>query len=308
MRKPKFYYYDKVKCEETAKQCVNRREFYIKFCSAYKSAKQNGWLNEFFPPKKKEKDFWTYEKCKIESLKYVTKKELKNKNETVYKKILKNGWDKLLFAHMKSLGNIKKRLIYSQEFSDNSVYVGLTGDIDKRSKNHVNLKKETVYKHIEKTGLTPKLKKLTDYLPINVAIEKEKEFLNLYKKNNWQILNKTKTGGIGKTKTKWTIDTVLVESMKYKTKTEFKKNSYNAYCVMYKLKCQDIVCSHMEKKDKKIIQLSISGELIDTYDSINIAHKKTGVRYSTILSCCKGVYNTGEGYRWSYLYINNNEV
>ncbi len=300
MRKPKFYYYDKEICYQTALKCKNRREFYIKFCAAYDAAKKNGWLDEFLPSSIKTSGYWTYEKCKEESLKYTTKKEFKEKSETAYKKILKNKWDDILFKHMITFGNRKKRLIYAQEFSDNSVYIGLTGNIKKRCINHFTQKKETVFKYISKTGLFPTLKILTDYLPLEESKKKEGEWVETYKKNNWVILNLSKTGGVGGSTLKWNIESIIIESKKYKSKSEFKKNSYNAYCNMYKLKCQDIVCCHMIKKEKPILQFTLIGNFIKKFNSINDAHKKTGVRYSTIHHCCNGKYKSGNGFIWKY--------
>jgi len=301
MRKPKFYYYDKDICKQVASLCGSRREFYIKYPAAHNAAQKNGWLDEFIPTLKKDKNYWTFEKCKEESLKYKTKKEFKEKCESAYKKILKNKWDKELFNHLTPVGNLKKRLVYAQEFSDKSVYIGLTGNIQKRTHNHLNLKKETIFKHIQKTGIFPTLKLLTDYIPIEDAIKKEHEFVNEYKKENWNVLNIAKTGGVGKVKTKWTIDVILSESLKYNSKSEFKKNSYNAYCAMYKLKCQDIVCEHMIKKRKRILQTTINGDIVGEFNSILDAHNKTGIRYSSIFSCCERKYKTGGGYVWSYV-------
>jgi predicted GIY-YIG superfamily endonuclease len=201
---------------------------------------------------------------------------------------------------MKTLGNMKKRLIYAQEFSDNSVYVGLTCDIKRRTEHHLKHNKETVFKYVKKTGLLPKLKILTDFLPLEESIIKEKEWVEVYKKNKWNVLNISKTGGIGNTIAKWNIELIMIISNKYKTKSEFKKNSYNAYCAMYKLKCQNIVCAHMIKDKKPVSQFTLNGSLIEIFDSINDAHKKTKIEHSTIKFCCEGKYKTGGGFLWAY--------
>lgn len=298
MRKPKFYYFEKDICYQTSLLCKSRREFYIKYNAAYKAAKINGWLDDFLPSLIKEKDYWTYDRCKEESLKYLTKKSFKENSETAYKKILKNKWDNDLLKHMKVLGNFKKRLIYAQEFPDNSVYIGLTYNIKKRSKNHLKIKKETVFKYMEISNLEPTLKILTDFLPLEEAILKEKEYVELYKKNKWNVLNVSKTGGIGRQTTKWNIDVIMSEAKKYNSKSEFKRNSYNAYCAMYKYKCQDMVCSHMINNQKEVYQFMLNGDFIGKYSSINDAHKKTGVRYSTIYNCLNEKYKTGCGFVW----------
>ena len=303
-RNPKFYYHNKEICQQTSLLCKSRREFYIKYPTACDVVRKNNWLDEFFPPLKNKVNFWTYEKCKEVSSQYKTKKELKDKCEICYKKIMKNNWGDELFSHMVILGNLKKRLIYAQEFPDNSVYVGLTCNINNRVNSHLNKKSETVFKYIEKTGLIPKLKILTDYMPIVESMLKEGEWVDFYKKNGWNVLNISKTGGIGGSHIKWTIETLLNESIKYKNKKEFMENSYNAYCAMYRLKCKDIVCKHMIKhvikNEKPVLQLTLNGTIIERFDSIIDAHKQTKTRYSAIHHCCEGNYKTGNGFIWKY--------
>lgn len=52
---------------------------------------------------------------------------------------------------------------------------------------------------------------------------------------------------------------------------------------------------------RKIVQLSLDGEIIDQYDSIAIASRKFGICPASISACCRGVCQTGRGYRWMYL-------
>ena len=54
----------------------------------------------------------------------------------MYARIKDRGLDDKAFAHMKVLGDRKKRMIYAYEFPDHSVYVGLTFNYDKRDKEH----------------------------------------------------------------------------------------------------------------------------------------------------------------------------
>ena len=44
---------------------------------------------------------------------------------------------------------------------------------------------------------SPKLIKLTELIPAKEAQIKEAEFINQYKENNWNILNKAKAGSLG---------------------------------------------------------------------------------------------------------------
>jgi predicted transcriptional regulator len=53
-------------------------------------------------------------------------------------------------------------------------------------------------------------------------------------------------------------------------------------------------------KAKKVVQLTLEGEYIETYDSMMDAYQKTGVGQSGICSCCKGTKAYANGYRWMY--------
>ena len=57
------------------------------------------------------------------------------------------------------------------------------------------------------------------------------------------ILNIAKTGGVGSTP-KWTKEKCYKESIKYKNKRDFRKNS-NAYIAAHKYGWLDEICSHM---------------------------------------------------------------
>lgn len=141
--------------------------------------------------------------------------------------------------------NIEKRLIYAFEFSDKSVYVGLSYDSKKREKRHYSDNDSQVYKHINKTNLKPEYKELTDYLDKWIASKMEGEFLEKYKQDNWLILNKMKTGGLGRNNlVLWDKLKCQKDAKKYNTKTEWQKKS-NGYNIAYKKGWLDDCCRHM---------------------------------------------------------------
>ena len=53
---------------------------------------------------------------------------------------------------------------------------------------------------------------------------------------------------------------------------------------------------------KKIVQMSMNGEVIEEYLSLTEASRKTGVPCSNISNCCKGTYkrHSAGGYLWRY--------
>jgi len=147
--------------------------------------------------------------------------------------------------------NNKNRCIYAYEFSDNHVYIGLTYDIKNRHNRHLNDNKSMVNIHISETNIKPELIQLTNYLFVDDAKLKENYYLNKYKKNEWIILNKAKTGSIGSPLIYWTKEKCQTESLKYKYRSEFYTKNSSAYSASLKNNWIDEVCSHMKYKTKK---------------------------------------------------------
>jgi predicted GIY-YIG superfamily endonuclease len=142
--------------------------------------------------------------------------------------------------------NIRKRLIYAFEFPDNYVYVGLTGDLNKRKSQHLSLHhKSYVYKHMIKTNLTPKVVKLSDFLNPESAKIMENQFLENYSKKNWHILNKAKTGGLGGNIIKHTKIACKRDAKKYQSRREWYEKSPSSYDAARRNKWIDECCTHM---------------------------------------------------------------
>jgi predicted GIY-YIG superfamily endonuclease len=224
-------YWTYEKCKEIALTCESASELKAINCTVYNKINKNNWseLKKHFNFKCKPNGYWTYERCKEEALKYNYRSEMDKKNCTVYRTILKNKWTEL-FSHMERLGNKRMRLIYVYEFNDNYCYIGLTCNINRRNKQHLGKEKDSpVYKHISQTNIIPKLVLKTDYICVDEAIVLEGKILNEYKNNNWQILNKTKTGGIGGNIIKWDKETCRSFASKCKNVSEYDKKYGGAY-------------------------------------------------------------------------------
>lgn len=245
-------YWSKENCLKDALKYKTRNEFRVNSKTAYTYAWRNNWLDECFEHMEELQypiGYWTKNKCKEEALKYKTKTEFKDNSSSAYRKSIKNGWHLEVCSHMKPLGNLKKRLIYVFEFPDKSVYVGLTHDSDERYIGHMS-KKSSVNKYFKKTNLKPKYKLLTDYIDIEVAIEKEGKIVDKYKNNGWKILNRAKTGGIGGNIRKWTKDECLIVAKKCKGRREFQTTYAGAYNSAYDNDWLDECCKHMISKYK----------------------------------------------------------
>jgi len=238
----------KEKCIEEALKYKTKNEFRIKCTQAYGTSIRNEWIYEVCAHMRRNKSYvWSKEFCQDEALKFNTRNEFNKKSHYIYRMSLKNEWIDDICSHMISIGDIYRRCIYVYEFSDNSAYIGLTSDLDRRFNEH--LRKGTVYKHIQKNN-SYNFKRLTEYVDVNLSKKLEEEYVNKYKNNGWKILNKYKTGSIGGQKF-WTKNRCQSEADKFITRGEFKKSLPSAYLISLKNKWLDEICVHMIEIKKR---------------------------------------------------------
>jgi len=213
----------------------------------YRKIKSNKWeylLDNLI--QRKPSNFWNFDNCKQEALKYKSKKEFGENSSGCYTVCLKNKWIDEICQHMKKVGNKYLRCIYAVEFNDNYCYIGLTFDIEKRKKQHFNSENSYVYKHMKKTGQIPMFRQLTNYIDVADASLLEDEKLKEYEKNNWIILNKAKCGAIGGSNLKWTKEKCAEAASLYKHRIDFKFGNTKAYDAAYRHGYLKEICSHME--------------------------------------------------------------
>lgn len=198
--------------------------------------------------------YWqNFDNCKFEASKFQTISEFSKYSSHGYNVARINNWLDDICFHMKKNGNHYNRCIYSCEFSDNSVYVGLTYNFNERKSNHLNITRKkltTVSKYIIITNLIPKIIKLTDYLPVETAKILENEFLEKYNKDGWIILNINRTGGVGNVLNRWNKFNCHQEALKYKTRNDFRINSSGAYDAAYRNGWLNDITKHMLKYRK----------------------------------------------------------
>lgn len=134
--KPKIKW-TKEKCQEEANDYQYRVDFSKLSSKAYGACVRNGWLNEVCQhmEKSRMKSFkWSKEKCQNIALKYKHRKEFQTKHKNAYSAARYNGWLDEICEHMIPRGDKYRRCIYSYEFDDNCVYVGLTNDLERRKR------------------------------------------------------------------------------------------------------------------------------------------------------------------------------
>jgi predicted GIY-YIG superfamily endonuclease len=247
MRKSRGYWINKENCRLEALKYDRISDFKKKSGGAYNSAKSNGWLIEITNHiiyKIKPVGYWSFENCKNEALKYKSRIEFKNNSAGAYGSCKENGWIDSVSGHMINIGHRYKKCVYSYEFSDNHVYVGITYNIERRKHDRKKCKTDSVTKHIKKTGITPLFTQLTDFIPVDKAIYLENDYVQKYLKDEWNILNQSKTGSVGSVK-KWTKEKCIEVGKKCKTRTDFCKQTKGAYDAAYRYGWLDDVLQHI---------------------------------------------------------------
>ena len=176
---------------------------------AYIRIKKNGWdkLIEHFIEIKKPAGYWDYERCKEQSLKYKTRKDFATNSMVAYKTIRKNKWFNLL-EHMPFQDNIKSRYIYVFEFENNTAYVGLTWNPEKRKKNHLTNTNSRIYKYLNEHDVKYEFKVISGKLTESEAQKEESKKITEYRDNGWVILNRATAGGLGSMRVKWSYKTI----------------------------------------------------------------------------------------------------
>jgi isopentenyldiphosphate isomerase len=275
-------HWTKERCQEEALKYNSRREF-SKNSHAYEVSRKNGWIDEIcshMVELKKPSGHWTKERCQEEALKYNSRSEFEINSGSAYSASLKNGWLDEICSHMLPQGSLKKRYIYSYEFSDKSVYVGLTWNTEERKRGHENIR-STVNKYVKNNPNISYEFKIWGYYDMlevgKMEEEKEKEYID----SGWTILNIAKTGGLGGMTLKWTKEKCQEEALKYNSRNEFQRNSGGAYNVSRKNGWLDEMCSHMvelKKQDGYWTKEKCQEEALK-YNSRNEFRKNSGGAY-----------------------------
>ena len=97
----KYWTYNR--CAEEALKYTKRSQFSLNSCSCASIAKRNGWYENIcahMPIITKPMNYWNYERCKEEALKYYTMRKFNKKSGGAYASARRNGWLKEITLHM----------------------------------------------------------------------------------------------------------------------------------------------------------------------------------------------------------------
>lgn len=197
----KYNYWGNVTKEEVrikASEYKHMYEFQQKCSPAYKLAKTNGWLDEFFTARR----VLTYDICKEVIAKYNSYSELYQNDVTVLYKVQSKGWDELISHWEKPYSS--KNLKWTYE----------------RCKEEVS-----------------KFKYLSELQGTSVV--------NVIRTNGWY--DELTAHLVRQAHPVYTKDEVLVDALKYKTRTEFQINSPGQYGAANRLNIMQEATKHMGK-------------------------------------------------------------
>lgn len=147
-------------------------------------------------------------------------------------------------------GDRHNKCIYAYKFSDNSIYIGLTYDLDERIKSRKKSNNDAVIIHINKTGLKPEIIQLTNYINVDKAASLEEEYRLKFINDGWNVLNRAKGGSIGGNELYWTYERCKEIALKYSTRNDFAINHRGAYQAAFQNGWLNDIFSHIIENKK----------------------------------------------------------
>ncbi len=99
-------YWTKKRCQAEALKFNSKIEFRNKNLTAYSSAYRRGWIDEICSHMveiRKPRNYWTKERCRLEALRFKTRTDFSNGNQSSYNRAKVNGWLEEICSHMVEL-------------------------------------------------------------------------------------------------------------------------------------------------------------------------------------------------------------
>jgi predicted GIY-YIG superfamily endonuclease len=218
------------KLKDISSKYDNLKKFRDEHSKVLDAIRSKGLYDELTKHMDRGFHYWTKEEVEKEANKYNNRYDFVKNSNLAYQAATHNGWYNDVTKHMKYLGNLYKRLVYVYEFTDNTAYIGLTLNEEKRNIAHTTKEGSPVFRHIQETGLQPNFKIISDeYIDAEDAQNLEKCTIDKYKLEGWNVLNKIKGGGLGSCKRIWEKDKIIEIALIYTKMNDFKKNSPKAY-------------------------------------------------------------------------------
>lgn len=235
-----YWTYERTKSE--AQRFTSYTAFRKESVYAYNAAVRKGWIDDYIWLERKQKTngYWhDFNHCAEASRECQTRSEFSRKYGGAYQYCLKQGWlDKFTWLKDERFDLLNDEIdcVYAYEFKEqHAVYVGRTlmRLKDKRDKGHIFYRKDSVAEFAyENDIVVPEPIYLEENLTIKEGAEREGWWIEKYRKDGWQILNKMKAGSIGRIGqrySRFTKEACLELAKDCVNRSEFKAKSRQAY-------------------------------------------------------------------------------
>lgn len=228
-------------CEAEARKFKTLKEF--ERTSAGQVARDNGWIDDYtWLERAHKKGYWqVFENCYKEALKYKTRTEFAKKSGACWNSARKNGWlDKFVWLRDERIDFIEGKIdsVYVYEFVEqHTAYIGRTlMRIQKERDKHHLFVLDAVSSFARDNDVPmPEMTILEDNLTLAEGVEKEGWWIEKYRSDGWNVLNKAKAGAIGSLhRISYTYEKCYMEALKYEYYNDFVKKSRAYYRVSYR--------------------------------------------------------------------------
>jgi len=246
-------YWTKEKCAELARQCSSRKELSEKSRACYTTSHRKGWLDEICShmatKKRARPNHWTKDNCLKEALKYSIRSEFEKNNLGAYTRARRENWLDDICKHMSfrqrgAKGVKKLYILYWQNL--NKVYIGISNNPKRRISNHLKKSSNQYIEELIFNGHQPQFEVISDWLDFSKITELEKETIDRYKNDSWEVLNIAKGGALGGTTIKWTKEKCFEQASKYQNRGAFEANESGCYKAALRLGIYEAICAHMD--------------------------------------------------------------
>ena len=247
--KPRDYWTDDMILNES-KKYRSTAEFMRKNMYVYAKAVKLGLLGNM-PWLEKTNSVLSRNHVFAESRKYTTRSEFMRKSGPSYYKARVNGWldDMPWLEPAVRPYTDSCYYIYCYIYNNDTVYVGLTDDPKRRHYEHSSEKYNArrmspVYRFFSSLNVNvPDPVYIERGIGQNDALILEDYYISYFRSKNYNVLNKAKTGlhsgSLGSVTRVWSKKMVFEESLKYTSRSEFKKGCGPAYQKAYNKKWLD---------------------------------------------------------------------
>jgi len=197
------------------------------------------------------------------------------------------------------------------------IYIGATSkSIEERKKDHLQKALNGVGSNFQKAiaKYNPDKfiwEKIDTAQDLNELAEKEKFYIQLYKSNDTGY-NSDAGGGFKKSVFQYNCNGDIVASYlslkDVETQLHIDKRRISEACThstlcngsFWSYKTNDTFKNPIDSKKRKVFQYDMNGNLLNFYESVSVASKRTGLSKTCISRCCRTERNDSGGFIWRY--------